>query len=344
MSKSETFKVAEPKWSKAISRVKWIVGSFFKEWKAYNFRLAYHNVMWWVGCYGGRPSLMAKHLKGTSTAIDGYFEKHFSDILAKYTANQPVAGSGCNLSVSEYPLWVFWWQGEEAMPFVVRSCYLRLKRNNPNLRLLTSENVRDYVALPEVIYDKVKAGKISYTHFSDILRLTLLAERGGMWIDATCFNPYPIPDSAKQEPFYSPRVGCSTEGYTYFCNSGGWRSWNLGTCQVGNPIFLFCRDMSQAIVQRKDCVPNYFFVDMLLNYAFRHISGTLEMFQKMPQFNTKCADLFLNYFNANRPYSETEYLELIKDCWIFKLTYKTIWQRKTASEKATFYDKLFPEY
>lgn len=28
---------------------------------------------------------------------------------------------------------------------------------------------------------------ISYTHFADIVRMTLIAERGGIWIDATTF-------------------------------------------------------------------------------------------------------------------------------------------------------------
>ena len=62
----------------------------------------------------------------------------------------------------------------------------------------------------------------------------------------------------------------------------------------------------------------------------------------MPDINTKCADLFLNYFNKNKIYDEGEYTDLIKEDWLFKLTYKTVWL-KEVDGKDTFFGKLLYE-
>lgn len=85
------------------------------------------------------------------------------------------------------------------MPELVENCYKQLVKHNSNVILITKNNIRDYTHIPEEIYTKVSKGQISYTHLSDILRLSLLAERGGMWLDATCFVPYSIPDKAKKK-------------------------------------------------------------------------------------------------------------------------------------------------
>lgn len=55
-----------------------------------------------------------------------------------------------------------------------------LRRNLPDydLRVLTWDNIKDYVDLPQVIYDKLVAGWIVGAHFSDVLRLALLSMYG----------------------------------------------------------------------------------------------------------------------------------------------------------------------
>ena len=49
-----------------------------------------------------------------------------------------------------------------------------------------------------------QSGKGDYvnTHFSDILRIHLLAYYGGCWIDATCFQMAPIPLQILQSPLF----------------------------------------------------------------------------------------------------------------------------------------------
>lgn len=98
------------------------------------------------------------------------------------------------------------------MPELVSVCYNQLKVHNDSVILITKDNIRQYADIPEAIYNKVNSEEISLTHLSDILRFSLLAERGGMWVDSTCFIPYTIPQSVKHKVFHSP----STRGLAHY--------------------------------------------------------------------------------------------------------------------------------
>jgi hypothetical protein len=50
--------------------------------------------------------------------------------------------------------------------------------------LLDSDNWKTYASLPEEIEEKLQDKKAL---FSDLLRLTLINNHGGIWVDATCF-------------------------------------------------------------------------------------------------------------------------------------------------------------
>lgn len=84
-------------------------------------------------------------------------------------------------------VWVCWFQGIENAPIVVQKCYQSLKDNltDQEIVLITAENMQEYVKFPEFIIEKWKAGNITDTHMTDLLRLELLIRYGGIWADAT---------------------------------------------------------------------------------------------------------------------------------------------------------------
>lgn len=103
--------------------------------------------------------------------------------------------------IDDLPIWVFWKQGEEGMPGIVKMCYNSIKRfaGNRKVILLTEKNLDDYVQLPPHINKLIEEGCITSTHQSDLVRVSLLYDYGGTWMDATCFctgenpisyNPY----------------------------------------------------------------------------------------------------------------------------------------------------------
>ena len=79
---------------------------------------------------------------------------------------------------------------------IVKICVESIKKNAGDHRviILTDDNYKQYVDIPEWVEEKKKKGVISRTHYSDILRLSLLARHGGMWIDSTfyCTDILPI--------------------------------------------------------------------------------------------------------------------------------------------------------
>lgn len=96
-----------------------------------------------------------------------------------------------NWTKTKFPkiIWWCWLQGEDQAPRVTKTGLASLRRNLPDydLRVLTWDNIKDYVDLPQVIYDKFEAGWISGAQFSDILRLALLSKHGGFWVDSTVY-------------------------------------------------------------------------------------------------------------------------------------------------------------
>lgn len=92
-------------------------------------------------------------------------------------------------------IWVFWLQGLDAAPQLVQDCVAQMKRwaKDYEVRVVTSQNMAAYVNLPEHILRKLHDGQITYTHFSDILRISLLARHGGIWMDSTLLLTGPLP-------------------------------------------------------------------------------------------------------------------------------------------------------
>ena len=90
---------------------------------------------------------------------------------------------------SKRKVWVCWFQGIENAPEIVKKCYESLKENiiDREIILITSKNYKNYVTFPKEIQEKINKGIIKGAHLSDLLRLELLVNYGGTWIDATVF-------------------------------------------------------------------------------------------------------------------------------------------------------------
>ncbi|BBL28357.1 hypothetical protein LDE03_15460 [Lactobacillus delbrueckii subsp. delbrueckii] len=96
-------------------------------------------------------------------------------------------------------IWIFWDSGIENAPNIVKQCYNSIQKFKPKdyeVILLNRENMFDYVTFPDYIIKKVNNGTIPIANFSDILRLFLLVQYGGIWMDATVYLSSNIDDIA----------------------------------------------------------------------------------------------------------------------------------------------------
>ena len=102
------------------------------------------------------------------------------------------------------PIWQLWLQGRENIPALIKICMDSVRKYNPdrNIIILTKDNLRNYVDLPEYIWQKYEAGIITHTHFSDIIRFYLLYKYGGTWADATVLMTSSMPDFIKNTDLF----------------------------------------------------------------------------------------------------------------------------------------------
>jgi hypothetical protein len=126
---------------------------------------------------------------------------------------------------------MLWLQGFQDAPPVVQACLRSWKLRNPTWRVveLTDANLSQYIDA-ESLTD-LRALNVRPQLLSDLVRLYLLRDYGGVWVDATCFCCQPL-DSWLHDSVPS--------GFFAFRNPGPDRilsSWFIAASQ-GNPLIV----------------------------------------------------------------------------------------------------------
>lgn len=313
---------------------------FFTLWKNYSFIYACYNILWWV-CFYTRPPFCNKissfAINGKTKWLNNYFNRNYNDIIEKHKENETV-----RVSASKICIWVFWGQGEEKMPSLVKACYRQLTHYNENVTLVTLENINNFIELPHIIYEKANTGNISWAHFSDIVRNKLLARYGGLWLDATVWVSGAIPfERLSQVDIFSangevPSTSRSVKFWTSF--EYNWSTWCMWSKSANNRLFAFVSEMLISIAEREKQWPDYVIQDYLIYYAYKNLPGIANMLEEskaIPCYKrNELANIMNNEFN------EDKYKELTKEDFVFKLSFRTNWKRKTKDGKQTFYGKI----
>lgn len=92
------------------------------------------------------------------------------------------------MTESTFPktIWMLWLQGEDKAPFIVKHCIASWRRENPDWELivLDQSKIHDYISL-DIPRENFEA--MDLVKQSDLIRLLLLEQHGGVWADATVF-------------------------------------------------------------------------------------------------------------------------------------------------------------
>ncbi len=90
-------------------------------------------------------------------------------------------------------IWTLWIQGPDHMPAIPRACIDSWRRSNPgwDVKLLTAANLCEWA---DPVLCHPKAQSLRPEKLSNLARLNLLATRGGVWVDATCYCMRPLDD------------------------------------------------------------------------------------------------------------------------------------------------------
>lgn len=207
-------------------------------------------------------------------------------------------------------VFVYWAQGMDAAPPIVRACYERLKRvPGIELRLVTEATVPYWVDLPDHVKQRVPATKAA---FSDWLRIALLKEYGGIWVDATCFVSGDL--SVVDELVGDRRF------FAFRYNDARISSW-----------FLAARDNSYIVHMMHAALEVYFRShDKVTHYFFFH-----DLFEALAQLDGRFGEIWETKGQhlptsvphklqglLREPSGTGEDIEAIRGSFVHKLTYK----------------------
>lgn len=260
-----------------------------------------------------------------------YLENRFGDFYASYDYDAPLPASDASL---EGKIWMCWWQGETNAPEIVKACINSVRRNagDHEVIVITDENLSDYVYVPDWVLEKVHSGVMSRTNLSDLLRLSLLAEHGGMWLDATFFCSGPLDEymsvpiwSIKRPDYLHASVACGMfAGYSLACDPANRRP------------FVVARDFFLEYWRRSDTLVDYLLVDYLIVLAQKYCNSVAMGFENIPSNNPQCDELIKV---LGESFDASEWERLKEDTQLFKLTWKQDFP-ESLDGRDTFFGRL----
>ncbi len=214
-------------------------------------------------------------------------------------------------------IWIYW-DNPNKMPLVVKQCVdsILLKNNNSKVNIISEENVNDFVEIPPIIRKKYKQGIISKTHFSDVVRVSLLLKYGGVWVDATLYMVHSIPKCIWKKQFYT--VTPKLETPYKVISHGRWAVFFLA-CQPGSELMRLTLMMMIEYWNKYDELFDYLWIDYFWAYFQKRSGSIAKLFSSVPSNNLHCLDI-----NLAQAYSENNLEALINrdDTLFYKLSYK----------------------
>ncbi|ANC31546.1 Capsular polysaccharide synthesis protein [Isoptericola dokdonensis DS-3] len=206
-------------------------------------------------------------------------------------------------------IWSYWEQGWKRAPHIVKACATRLQAEATEfeVRQLTARTVPKYTQIDPVVAERTSKWK---AHYSDILRVHLLAEHGGIWVDATVLTTQPLDSLYRQvlpTPFFAYTV-------TKFLSS-----WFL-IAQRGSIVPVALRDFFDWFWQNHEDLPHYFWFHLCFEALYAHL----------PEF-TAAWDSAIIHSSPNahalqkaqlQPLNEHNYGRILRTGHVQKMTYR----------------------
>lgn len=303
------------------------------------FRFSKHfgwNVAWSLFCNdvrkyfshskSSRENANAKHHEVIENYLcaKGYRADLFDTVSSNHVA--------LTENVGDNNIWVCWWQGEKSMPEMVKKCFNSIIKysNGHPVKLITFENYKDYVQVDHRIVDKVKSGTFKLAHFADLVRLKLLEQYGGLWLDSTILLTANINENFFQKIFsvkIRPVDNDSVSEYR-------WCSFVLGGGKNIRFIYSHLSSMLERYMLENEVFIDYLLIDYFLDILYRENRLVKEMIDAIPYTNPNLHNLRIKFDNE---FDKVQWDSMLSDTEIFKLTYKGKHSKQNDKGMPTFY-------
>lgn len=237
--------------------------------------------------------------------------------LKQYTKISTESSFSDNIPSKDLPIWQLWLQGADQAPPIVKKCFRSIEKysSGREIIILDENSLLKYIDLPDFILKKKKNGIISNTHFSDIVRICLLEQYGGTWIDATVLLTDNLQEKISKSDFFAFYVPEDHPNYHFHAFS----SWFMHA-QPNQP---FIKDIKQTLFnywKNEDRLIDYFCFHFIVYNVIHSNRQYINEWQTQAFLSNKEPHLFQNSLDKD---FDTNALDNIKKkSSVHKLTYK----------------------
>lgn len=213
-------------------------------------------------------------------------------------------------------IWVLWLQGKENMPELVKKCYKSIKQYSEDydVVLLDKLSIKRYIHLPDRIENLYQNGNISFALYSDIVRVTLLARYGGIWMDATVYLTGKIPNYVKNSDVFFFQASKLEYNKTKIS------SWFISTKKINSYILCKIRDFIYNYYEYESYPINPFMFHLMVSCLYKNDKLFRKKWDEIPYVCNMNPHLMYYYFDNK--YSINRWRHLLNTSTIHKLSWK----------------------
>lgn len=255
--------------------------------------------------------------KLSSSKCDAIFEKRYCKVMDKLKEIcVPLDNLEFKSGENDGPIWVCWLQGETNMPEIPKACLANLRKfaEGREVKLIDLSNMHHYVDLGGKVIDLYRKGRIANFHLSDLLRMRLLNQYGGLWADATLLITAPFAKEWFENNFYSIK----TEPYGRFISRNRWTSFCMAATK-GSAVPSVTDQILTRYWESQSWHIDYFLLDSAINLAYESVEEARRQIDAVPINNTglyRMGNLLCERFD------EEKFKEITSDTSVFKLNWR----------------------
>ncbi|MFV0451786.1 MAG: capsular polysaccharide synthesis protein [Propioniciclava sp.] len=206
-------------------------------------------------------------------------------------------------------VFTFWNQPLDTAPPLVQRCVAQIRRYYPALVVLDGTTVRDRVDIPERIATVLEDDRPA--HFSDYVRTRVLAERGGIWFDATSWVGRNFDDDLR---------GYLVAGTVF----PRWSPNHIGNWFIashpGTPLLTLLRLSLDAWWEATDELPDYFLYHRIFEVLRKLVPEVRGAWRATPTLSS--VDAHLLQLEMMQPWRSYRVVDALTASPVQKLSYK----------------------
>jgi hypothetical protein len=266
--------------------------------------------------------------------VTKYIRENYSYLCERYreqgTGNREQQRQTSNENGTIFSFW-----NSNNLPPLIESCFESQRKNAGKHEhiVLTNKTIPNYCNIPGYIWDKYFSRKIPVQTFSDILRMSLLFEHGGLWLDSTIFVAKPIPDLIFSCDYWQHKF---SQTMSPFLGKYGYGGMSAFASHAKNIVPEFCRECFYTYWDKEEILIEYFFIAVFLLMGIDYIKEIKELYLAIPENNANILELKKK---QDQPYNSTLWNKLVndeRDIGFFKMN----WRNPPKNQPGSFWNEI----